>query len=135
MFDKGLMNTILSENYYTPLSTYLCSILKSYFVKFLYKEKEFDDYFDLFEYLISLNYVYIVGNKFGHVWAPWGQFKYRSISAMRGHEYILNDFLAEAERLQSEWLPLKAGMFGGKYENYIDVKNKLEEFLKGIHLG
>jgi len=134
MIESKIMNEIIAKNYHTPISTYLCQTLKPYFVKYFYKDKEFEDQFDIFEYLLSLNYLYTVGPKWGHDWAPWGQFQWRKARGLRGQTYVINEFLDEAEKLQDDWSPLRSGMFGGKFENFNDTKTKLDEFLKKIHL-
>jgi hypothetical protein len=134
MLDSKLTNEIISKNYKTPISTYLLQTLKPHFLKYYFKDKEFDETFDIFEYLLSLNYLYLIGPKYGHDWAPWGQFQWRRYYSLRSKAHGLTEFLNEAEQLQSDWLPLKFGMFGGKFENYESTKLKLDEFLKKVYL-
>jgi len=134
MIDKEKMNLILDMNYKTPLSTYLHQTLEPIFVKYLYNAREFQDKFDLFEYLISLNYMHLVGPKLGHGWAPWGEYQWRKFSALSGKTYILNDFVKEAENEKDNWRLLNTGMFYGKYEVFVDVRSRLDEFLKKIFL-
>lgn len=135
MIDLRLMNKILNhgQNYHTPISTYLCKNLKPYFSGFILSDKEFNDIFDVFEYLLALNYVHIVGDKYGSTWAPFGQFQWRKgITSLRDNYF--KDFFAEAEKVKSNWKLLESGMFDGSYEKYINAKLKLDEFLKNIHL-
>jgi len=128
--ESKVVNDIISKNYKTPLSTYLFQTLKPYFVRDFYKDKEFDEQFDIFEYLLSLNYLYLIGCD----WAPWGQFQCRRFYSLRSQTSGLTEFLNEAEKSQSDWLPLKFGMFGGKFENYSSTRLKLDEFLKQVYL-
>ena len=135
MIDLRLMNKILNhgQNYHTPISTYLCKNLKPYFSGFILSDKEFNDIFDVFEYLLALNYVHIVGDKYGSTWAPFGQFQWRKgITSLRDNYF--KDFFAEAEKVKSNWKLLESGMFDGSFEKYVNAKLKLDEFLKNIHL-
>jgi len=134
MIEAKLMNDILSTSKKTPLSTYLHQILEPIFIKYLYSIKEFQDKFDLFEYLLALNYMHLVGPILGHGWAPWGEFQWRRINAIRGKTYILTEFIQEAESMKDNWFPLKAGMFKGKYQEFEEARIKLDEFLKKIYL-
>lgn len=134
MVESKVMNSILDKNYKTPLSTYLRQTLEPFFVEHLYSAKEFQDKFDLFEYLLSLNYFHLVGPKWGHDWAPWGEYQWRKFGGLREKNYILSDFAKQAEKEKDNWIVLKSGMFNGRYENFEDIRNKLDEFLKKIYL-
>jgi len=94
-------------------------------------EKEYNDTFDVFEYFLALNFWHLVGDKFGG-WAPVGQFQWRK-NTLRTNAYLLNDILMEADQLKSNWEVLKSGMFEGKYEVFIEIKSKVDSFLKTIY--
>lgn len=132
--ESRLMNSILSMNLKTPISTFLCQTLKPHFTKGSLSEKEFDEIFDVFEYFLSLNYYFLVEPKWGNNWAPWGQYHWRNYYSSRGRTNLLTTMLTESEKLQEDWLPIKQGMFGGSYENFSNAKTKLTEFLKKIFL-
>lgn len=134
MVESKIMNDIISQNYHTPISTYLSQSLKPYFIKNDFTEKEFEDLFDVFEYFLSLNYFYLVEPKWQNNWAPWGQYQWRKYYSSRGNTNLLTTFFAESEKYKDDWLPIKDGMFDGKYDNFIIVKSKLDEFLKKIFL-
>jgi len=134
MVDSKIMNEILEQNYKTPISTYLCNILKPYFSNHILSNKEYNDIFDLFEYILSLNYVHIIGEKYGHIWAPWGQFHWRKRGVIIGKRNMLIDFLDEAEKMKSNWDVLKSGMFDGDFEIFIKAKSNLDGFLQKIPL-
>lgn len=132
--ESRLMNSIISMNLKTPISTFLCQTLKKYFTKGSLSEKEFEEIFDVFEYFLSLNYYFLVEPKWGNNWAPWGQYHWRNFYSSRGKTNLLTSMLTESEKLQEDWLPLKQGMFGGSFENFSNIKTKLTEFLKKIFL-
>lgn len=134
MIKPEIMNDILAKNNKTPLSTFLHQLLEPFFSKYYYNSKEFQDKFDLFEYLLSLNYFHLVGPKMGHNWAPWGEYQWRKLGALRGKSYILTEFTKEAELQKDKWLPLRAGMFNGKIQEFEEIKIKLDNFLQNIHL-
>lgn len=128
--DNKIMNSeILGKNYHTPVSTYLHQLLRPYFKFFIPSDKDFEKTFDVFEYLISLNYQFLLGNE-NYDWAPWGEFKWRR--NMRDDTIANLDAQADFEK--GNWLPVKSGMFGGDYETYKMTRTKLHEHLKQIHL-
>ncbi len=132
MVQRDFFNQILSENYKTPLSTYVDKLLRPYFKYFMPCDREYKDIFDIFEYMLSLNYMFLIGNqRMG--WAPHGQFVWRSHEMLRSNTNLLSEFLSEGDQMKKEWLPLKSGMFEGNYEKYIATKNKLDKFIGGIH--
>jgi hypothetical protein len=109
----------------TPISSTLCSALKPYFKSIISSEKEFENYFDIFEYMLSLNFMFIEDNS----WLPVGQYVWKD-GYVRLSNSLFNDFFKEAESKQAEWLPIKAGMFDGNYNTYCDIKQKADEFIK-----
>ncbi len=46
-----LVNEILNKNYKTPLSTYINQVIRPYFNEYIPLDQEFNDVFDIFEYL------------------------------------------------------------------------------------
>lgn len=109
----------------TPISSTMCSTLKPYFKSIISSEKEFENYFDIFEYMLSLNFMFIEDNS----WLPVGQYVWKD-GYVRLSNSLFNDFFKEAETKQAEWLPIKAGMFDGNYNTYWDIKQKADEFIK-----
>ena len=84
--------------------------------------------FDVFEYLISLNYQFLCGSEAINNWAPWGEYKWRR----KLKDDTIANFDAEADAEKDNWLPIRTGMFNGEYEKYKDVRFKLHEHLKQI---
>lgn len=134
LVDQKKMNSILADgnNYHTPISTYTNKFLQPYFTRNLMSEKEYNDTFDVLEYILALNYLHLIGDKFGMNWAPVGQFHWRK-NTLRVSAFLLNDILMEADKMKSNWDLLKSGMFDGKYEIFADVKSKLDSFLQNVH--
>lgn len=120
-----VMNIVLNQNYNTPLSTYVNGILRPYFKDLILNDQDFNDIYDIFEYILCLYYLYHTG----YTGAPFGQFKWRSLSSYRTTGSIFQDFFSEGEIQKDNWLPIMAGMFGGKFEIYLDLKTKLDNYL------
>lgn len=134
LIDPKIMNAILKANYKTPLSTYVNQFLRPYFNELIVNDQEFNDIFDIFEYLLGWYYLFLHGEIVGYDWVPYGQYKWRSYSGFRKTSSFFDEFFLEAENQKSEWLPIKSGMFGGNYEKYLEIKVSLDKFLTGFHL-
>lgn len=135
IFDRDIANNFIGHgNKYTPISTLIHNKIRSLFNSILREDLDFDITFDIFEYLYSLNYLYLNGEEFGRVWVPWGEYKWRAINYTRMTNDPFNSFFAEADKLRDNWLPLKGNMFDGKYSTYTETKQKVDEFLKKIYL-
>lgn len=129
-FDKDILRNIFSNRNYTPLNDYLFKTLRKYFFKLIPSDKEYEDIFDFFEYILSLQYLDIVGEKYGKYRIPVGRYIWRKRYRLDG--FYLKEFLDEADKLQNEWAPIKAGMFNGSYEHYIEIKTKTDEYINEI---
>ena len=121
LIEKDTLNMILNTRYHTPLSTYSNNILRPYFQEFIPNDNEYNDLFDVFEYLLSLNFIYLTTSIISD-WAPYGQYQWRSNSLPRSTSSLLIEFLIEADQKKSEWLPLKLGMFDNDYSLFFETK-------------
>jgi hypothetical protein len=128
-----IMDQILSTNNSTPLSNHIKKTIRPLFLQLIPRDSEFDDMFDVFEYLLALNYMDLRVESEGMDWAPYGLFKFNSYSGYRRKSFLINDFLKAAEDEESNWLPLKMGMLGSNFERFQKVKLRLDEFLKRIY--
>ena len=87
--------------------------------------------FNVMEYFLSLNYIYLVKDDRSGNWAPWGEYVWKKDNYNKSY---LDEMLNEAEIENEYWQPLKDGMFDSKYQNFKSSKDKLEAFLKGLHI-
>jgi SIR2-like domain len=124
-----LVNEILGKNYKTPLSTYVNQVIRRYFLESMPLDQEYNDIFDIFEYLVGLNFL----NLTNYSGAPYGQFKWRIDSHYKKENSLFHEFFEEESQM-SEWGLLKSGMFGGKFETYTEVKTKFETYLNSFYL-
>lgn len=131
-----ILNQILNQSKYTPFSNMLCQKIGPLFNQIIYNQNDFEDYFDIFEYFLSLNYSHIVGNKYGNKWVPWGRFKWRNLYRSRAdNNFPLKAFFDKGDKEKDEWLPIKNGMFNGSYDHYVSIKKEVDEFLDSFFVG
>ena len=103
------------SRHHTPRSDYLHGILQPVFDKVLFVGSDYDDVFDRFEILLTLEYAHRSFQKPSRmVWGPPGRFAWRR----RGDQDQFKQLLAEAEAKGSNWELLKAGFFGGTIESF-----------------
>ena len=135
MFEDDLIHSALYNNqqYFTPTSKWLCSILYEYFKLHIPNKFEFDDTFDVFEYLLSLNYSHLVKSQIYENWSPYGQYQWRQ-RRLRNQNTLFKEFFESADIEKEKWLPIKQGMFDSSYNIYSETNKKLFDFLSKIHL-
>jgi len=46
---------------------------------------------------------------------------------------VYSEIVKEANKFKSEWAPLKAGLFSGSIDRFIEVSTKFEELMKGLN--
>lgn len=92
-------------------------------------DTDFNDLFAIFEYLLSLNYLYQVGEKHGYTWIPWGEYIGRGYHGRAQLENMFNDFFKNVEADKDNWAPIKAGMFGKSYKEYLETKENVDNLL------
>jgi hypothetical protein len=132
--DARVITGILGNSYLTSLSTVLEQKLKPSFSQVIFNQLDFKDTFDIFEYLLSLNYLHIVGDNIGFKnWVPLGLYKKRNFYRLRTDKnYPLKAFFDMAEIEKEEWLPIKSGIFSGSFDVYTDIKKRADEFLSSL---
>jgi len=111
------------ERNYTPLSEYLLKILQPKLDDALFLGKNYETAFDTFEVYFALSAADARLVNGQDAWGPIGRFGWK-----RGRDSSpLERVIKEANVQKSEWLPLKAGMFGGDAERF---KKVAEQFLQ-----
>jgi hypothetical protein len=97
---------LYGEHRHTPMSDYLVKMLMP-MASILVSEPEF--LFDTLEIMIALAYLDRLEDLSGEHWMPPGRF------CWQGHfgDASAKRFFVEVDREGSDWVPLKAGMFGG----------------------
>lgn len=101
--------------HYTPISEYLYKHIQPVLDDLLFIGKGYENLFDEFEILFALVVADLHIEKGDFAWGPVGRFGWKSRNM---GERPFKKFVADAEKHQDEWGPLKAGMFGGSYERF-----------------
>lgn len=131
-WDNAYFNALLGKNYYYPWTMWLIDIVKPHFMPFVITESDIDALYYIWEQLKSLVFGYKCGKIMGQLFFTTGFFLHYRVEIRRnvmGDEPYIT-FYRAADRLQNEWLPIKQGMFGGKYSQYQELVKQAEEFYK-----
>ena len=120
------------EKHYVPRSEYLFKLLQPGLDDLLFLGREYELIFDRFEVFLALVYAELEYNLENRIWAPLGRFgwKYKS---RRGSGDVYSEIVKEAHKFGPEWPPLKAGVFSGSFDRFIEVSTKFEELMKGLN--
>lgn len=129
LIERKIFNEIISQNYKTPVSTFIHKYLRPYFKKIIFNDNEYIEVFNFLEYFISLNYIDLVKREYG-IWAPCGEFHWRYSK----EDDLLTRSLERADIEKNQWEPIKEGMFNNSYEHFLKIKQSLDDFLSKIHL-
>lgn len=106
------------ERNYTPLSEYLLKILQPKLDDALFLGKNYEAAFDTFEVYFALCAGDARLANGDHFWTPIGRFGWK--------HSVLSHVVKEAESQQGNWLPLKAGLFGGDFARFKKAASELE---------
>lgn len=120
---------------YSPVSDYLHRYLRVFMKEILPLDLNYDRAFDYFEYLLGLIYIdrkhSTLTAEEQNVWGPVGRFRWRYVyNQMESPVNIVN---LEIDKLGDEWLPLKYGLFDGRKERVIEIKQRYDNFLRTLN--
>lgn len=119
------------EREFTPANNRLFEILQPVLHDYLPNEMEYEQAFDIFEYLLGLSFMDLVKDS----WSPVGRFKWRYGSFHGGYDperwarSPISEFLRLGTEQGDNWELLKAGFFNGKNERLIEIVKEYSEFL------
>lgn len=133
--NKYLFET--EQKYYTPVSEHLHIILREELKSLIPSETEYDNAFDIFEYLVALEHGHLRekerGDKeFREWWGPVGMFGYKLKLPYKNRPNPINDFCSSITTAGSDAPVLKAGLFGGSIERFNEVKAGMDKFISSL---
>ncbi len=133
LWDDDVINPVLygSQKYYHPFSIFIEKRLKPIFAQFFIDSRDYECVFDVFEYFLGINYYHIIYGDSDDGWIPRGIYDRRA--DRRKYAYLDNPydaFFSAASTDEQNWVPIKQGMFDGKYSAYQEAKQHADEFLK-----
>lgn len=126
---NDVLNTYLGANWIYPYSQMIMATIKPFFEKVFIDDTDFRNNFYAWEHLASL----LCGYHKNHIcpdrdWFPLGGFVNKRISLLRNEEDSYTDFFKSANKLKGGWLPIKQGLFDGKYEEYEHICQEAEKY-------
>lgn len=116
------------EKNYVPRSEHLFKILQPVLEDLLFLGRNYESLFDRFELFTALVYADVSNND----WGSPGRFAWKHSSPMRNHSPF-TDLYEEAQKEHKKWSPLKAGLFGGSYERFIEIADAYKKRLDNIN--
>ena len=118
------------ERNHTPLSEYLHKQLQPMLDDILFLGKSYEASFDEFEVLLALTVACIRKRNNKRVWGPIGRFGWKY--ANRGDSNPFTELITVAKREKENWAPLKAGLFDGNYDAFIETADEYEQILSSL---
>jgi hypothetical protein len=115
-----------AESRYTPISDYLNQFLFQYLSVYLPDNRDFDEIFDLFEYILNVVYMDLVDE----YWSPYGSYAWRYRKYRK--KAPIDRFIEEVIQQGAEAEILKVGFFESSVERFKKVVEDQKSFLKKI---
>lgn len=128
--DRSNLFKVLPEHIqqYVPRSEYLFKLLGPVLNDLLHIGGDYEELFDRFEILFALVHADFSLQRNKHLWGPYGRFTWKHQSGLRSSS-CYSTLLEEARLQQTEWKPLKAGLFGGSYGRFEEISTKYTEII------
>jgi len=114
------------EKKYVPRSEHLFQTLELILEELLFIGKSYERLFDDFEVYSALVYVDVTGRDGG----PIGRFGWKHSKDMGDNPF--NRIVEEAKEMKEEWPPLRAGIFSGSLERFLEVSKALGQQLNEL---
>lgn len=117
------------ERYYTPMSEYLFKLLQPKLDDILFIGKNYERSFDEFEVLFSLAMIDLRIQNGLRPWGPLGRFGWK----IQSNNNPLKSTINQANSQKENWIPLKAGLFGGQYERFTKAATELTAIVSSLN--
>ena len=117
---RDTLNGLMGKNYKYPRSIFIKKQLNSHFKEEFYSDDDFENEFDKWEMMESLMFGY---RQDYNPMLPFfldGDFVNHAMKNLSGQDSF-TEFYKSAESLKQGWPPIKEGLFGGKYEDYVNI--------------
>jgi len=125
-----------AEKKKTPASEYMFKIMKDLLKNNIPDEKNYEEFFNIFEYLTGLIYVDLMFEDVSpeNIRFPIGRFtwKYYGWGSGRKGSKLINDLIENGLKQEKEWALLKAGFFNSSVERFKECHEAYESQLKEI---
>ena len=115
------------ERHYVARSEHLRTQQQPLIEDLLFLGRGYDHHFDRFEMLLALTYA----DATDYHWGPPGRFAWKHNNQTRRSPYVA--LMEEATRMGDNWPPVKAGLFRGSTQRFLDVAGEYKQLLD--HIG
>jgi len=115
---------------YVPRSEYLFKLLQPNLDDLLFLGNDYERFFDRFEVFLALVYADLEYQPEGRIWGPIGRFGWEWSTRRAGNTYA--EIIKEAEKHKYDWPPLRAGLFSGSYDRFLEITTKFQEILNNL---
>jgi hypothetical protein len=127
IINKTLAERIFNDiRAYTPVSNHLQQLLREPLKEFIPEDKQYEKYFDRFEYLFALVKADFHEKNDNEIWGPVGCFGWRKRTT------IIEEIELESKKEGDSWPPLRAGLFDGSYERFMHIKNHFDKIIRKL---
>ncbi|MCH4018040.1 MAG: SIR2 family protein [Prevotella sp.] len=120
------LNSLMEQDYNFPRSFFIKKQLNSHFKEEFYSDDDFENEFDKWEMMESLMFFYRQDYKPMLPFFLGGDFVNHARENFSRQDSF-TEFYKSADVLKQEWPPIKEGLFGGKYEEYVNILKKAEQ--------
>jgi len=129
-YSNSLQKWLPTENTRTPASDYLFDQIRKLLGDYIPGETQFEEAFDIFEYLSALAYVDVVDPDPEYMSAPVGSFAWRN--RWRHEESPLDEFINRGLDAGDSWPLLQAGFFRQSVTRFKEVHDRYNEWLTKV---
>lgn len=116
-----------ADREYTPANNYLFERLRPVLQNYLPNDIKYEEMFDIFEYLLAINYIDLLNSH----WSPIGRFGWRYKYSLWKNSPVL-DFIDTGLKLGSNWDLLQVGFFQGLAERFNDIVRQHQEWVQKV---
>lgn len=117
------------ERRFTPRSDYLHVLFAPILEEVLFLGSDYDNAFDRFEVLYALEHCHRYDTGSGtHRWGPVGRFAWKR----RDGGTALDQVILEAESERQDWPPIRAKLFGGSIDRFVQVAKDYRAEIQGL---
>ena len=102
--------------------------IKTDFNKIFIDDNDFQNCYYTWEHMASLLCNFYKCQPLPDKWFPIGGFINKRFSLLRYEDDFYTNFYKQAEVDKDNWAPIKQGLFGGKYSEYVTTYQEGEEF-------
>jgi hypothetical protein len=123
VIEKEKLNAMDGNNRYIPMSEFIFTYLRPYFMKVIPVDSDYDSYFNYYEFIYSITYPN--DDRFGLRWFPIGRYGYK-------HRNLPNEILKRAEEEGASFELINAGFFK-TIEELKSTFDSFNEYYSKIH--